>query len=265
MLGHIEIERAARLIWNCWQTGETIERLPDSLSPSTRAEAYEIQAHYGTFSGSPIFGWKIAATSTAGQNHIGVSGPIVGRLLRNRVFQPDSSLRFGSNRMAVAEPEFAFRIGTTLYPRSTEYKLEEVSAAVASLHGAVEIPNSRFLNYACVGENNLIADNACAHEVVVGPSMCNSWRSLDLAHHEVSISVLNGETNKGIGANVLGDPWAALTWIANELSENNTSLSAGDTVITGTCADPISISSGDTVIVDYGTLGLIQVSFSEDG
>ena len=36
--------------------------------------------------------------------------------------------------MAVAEPEFAFKIGKTLEPKKIEYFLEEVMQAVDTLH-----------------------------------------------------------------------------------------------------------------------------------
>lgn len=255
-------EQAAKLLWDCWQNGTTIERLPDGLRPLSREQGYAIQAHFETLSGQPLFGWKIAATSSAGQNHIGVSGPLAGRLLHERVFQPDTTLCFGHNRMAVAEPEFAFRMGETLKPRGAGYSQAEVMAAVASLHPAIEFPDSRFDDFARAGEAQLIADNACAHEFVIGPEMSDLWRTLDLSEHEVSISVLNGKTNDGLGANVLGDPRIALTWLANELSGNDICLNAGATVTTGTCATPIAIQAGDTVVADYGVLGQLQVSLS---
>ena len=239
-------------------------RLPDALCPQTREEGYAIQAHSESFSDRPIFGWKIAATSIAGQNHIGVSGPLAGRILQERVFQPNTTLNFGANRMAVAEPEFAFRMGETLIPRPLEYSQAEVVSAVDGLHPAIEIPDSRFHDFALVGEEHLIADNACAHEFVIGPQMPDSWRSLDLSKHAVTISILNGISNKGIGSNVLGDPRLALTWIANELSRNNISLMAGSTVATGTCTTPIGIKAGDTITADFGTLGRLQVLFAKD-
>ena len=166
--------------------------------------------------------------------------------------------------MAVAEPEFAFSMGSTLKPRSAEYSQEEVMSAVDALHPAIEIPDSRFHDFASVGEEHLIADNACAHEFVVGPQMPNSWRSLDLSKHTVTISILNGKSNKGIGSNVLGDPRFALTWLVNELSRNNICLMAGSTVATGTCTTPIRIKAGDTIIADFGALGELQALFAED-
>ena len=99
---------AANLIWQLWNSGEVIDKLPEDLRPKTRGDGYAIQTELAALSRKPIFGWKIAATSSAGQQHIGVSGPIAGRLLAERAHQDGAELVFGDNRMRVAEPEFAF-------------------------------------------------------------------------------------------------------------------------------------------------------------
>ena len=253
---------AAERIWNCWQNGTVMDDLSEDLRPVTRAEGYAVQAHLAAFGDNAVFGWKIAATSSAGQSHIGVSSPLAGRLLGERVFQSGQMLTFGANRMAVAEPEFAFRMDRRFEPRAEPYALAEVMDAVDTLHTAIEVPDSRFANFAGVGEAVLIADNACAHEFVIGPPMPEDWRSRDLAAHPVEISIVGGETRVGVGENVLGDPRIALSWLVNELRQNGITLEAGMTVTTGTCATPIPIKAGETVIADYGPLGHLEITFA---
>lgn len=262
MLTDTQARDAAQQIWQCWQNGSVIEGLPEVLRPADRAEGYAIQAHYEALSGTPIIGWKIAATSAAGQAHIGVDGPIAGRLLAERVFEDGATLSFGHNRMAVAEPEFAFRMGQDLPPRADDYTESEVLAAVAALHAAIEVPDSRFDPFEQAGGAQLIADNACTHDFVLGPAMPDTWRETDLSQHKVTISVEGKETHEGIGANVLGDPRIALTWIANELSRYGIGLKAGHVVTTGTCATPMPVSAGDHVVADFGALGSVRLGFT---
>jgi len=136
-------------------------------------------------------------------------------------------------------------------------------AAVAALHLAIEIPNSRYANFVTAGEGALIADFACACHVVLGEAVQQPWRSLDLAAHQVS-ALVNGVTvAQGQGANVLGDPRWALTWLANELIGHGRCLKAGDTVITGTCVVPVPVQEGDAVTVDFGNLGTLCVALSD--
>jgi 2-keto-4-pentenoate hydratase len=254
-------QAAADMLWSSWQEGRRIAALPDDLRPGTRAEGYAVQALLERRSKSALFGWKIAATSRAGQEHIGVDGPIAGRLLAERVKPAGAQLQLDHNAMRVAEPEFAFRIGADLPPRSTAYTVEQVLAAVESLHPAIEVPDSRYENFAQVGAAQLIADNACAHEFVLGAASTASWRSLNLVEHEVMGVINDGAAAKGKGANVLGDPRVALTWLANELSRLEITLRAGQTVTTGTCMVPLTVKPRDRVFVDFGILGTLTARF----
>lgn len=248
---------AAETLWAHWQEGRRMAQLPDAIRPRTRAEGYAIQATLEARRAAPLFGWKIAATSKAGQQHINVDGPLAGRLLRERVFAPDAEVPFGANHMKVAEAEFAFRMAVDLPPRPAPYAVDEVLAAVATLHPAIEIPDSRFDDFTIVGAAQLIADNACAHYFVLGPATRADWRSMDLVEHAVTGTVQGKAPVDGKGGNVLGDPRVALTWLANELSSLGVTLQAGQVVTTGTCIVPPAIAPGDRFEADFGVLGSV--------
>jgi 2-keto-4-pentenoate hydratase len=227
MLTDEQAAAASELIWRPWREGRRMPSLPDSLRPATRAEGYMIQASIERRSARPLFGWKIAATSEAGQRHIGVDGPLAGRLLAEQVFAAGAEVPFGANAIRVAEAEFAFRMARALPPRAEAYGVAEVMDAVATLHLAIEVPDSRFEDFAAVSAPLLIADNACAHQLVLGPAVTADWRALDLAAHRARGTVAGRIEREGIGANVLGDPRLALTWLANELSHHGVALGAG--------------------------------------
>lgn len=257
---------AARLLWRHWQAGTVLEALPANLRPTTRAQGYAVQANLPLASNQAVAGWKIAATSAAGQRHIGVSGPLAGRLLSGQSNEEASALPLTGNRMRVAEPEFAFRFARALTPRARPYEIDEIMAAVAGLHPSIEVPDSRYADFAHAGEAQLIADNACAWRFVLGPQAPPHWRSLDLAAHAVSASVTRAGTSSwqriGSGSNVLGDPRRALVWLVNELSALSIELEAGAVVMTGTCMPPLQIAPGDAVMADFGLLGRVSVRFS---
>lgn len=245
-----------------WRDGTTLDHLPAPLRPAERAEAYLIQAHLEQLSAKPLAGWKIAATSLAGQRHIAVDGPLAGRLLAEMVHPDGASLIFGANRMRVAEAEFAFRMARDLPPRAKPYEHGEVLAAVAALHLAIEIPDSRYTDFTRVGAAQLIADNACGHQFVLGPEAPASWRDVDLAGHRVVGRVGTRLEREGIGANVLGDPRTALVWLANELSQHGLTLARDHIVTTGTCLVPLEILPGDDVSVDFGAFGRMAMRFA---
>jgi 2-keto-4-pentenoate hydratase len=251
------IREAADLLWTCWTTGRRLPRLPEAMRPGSRAEGYAIQAQLEVRSARPLFGWKIAATSQAGQAHINVDGPLAGRLLAERVRENDGEVPFGAHsHMRVAEAEFAFRMGRDLPPSAKPYSVTEVLDAMAALHPAIEIPDSRYDNYALVGAAQLIADNACAHYFVLGPAAAADWRTFDLASHQV-VAHVGSQVREGVGANVLGDPRVALAWLANELSGLGVTLRAGEVVTTGTCIVPPPIDAGDRIEMNFGPLGRV--------
>jgi 2-keto-4-pentenoate hydratase len=158
-----------------WRAGTVIEALPDALRPATRAEGHVIQARLEALSAEPLRGWKIAATSTAGHRHIGVDGPLAGRLRAVVVHANGAVLPLGQNRMQVAAVEFAFLMGAELPPRPAPSDTGDVVDAGAALHLAIKVPHARFADFSCVGDG--------ARDRTV---------------------------REGIGANVLGDPRTAL-------------------------------------------------------
>ena len=253
---------ASELLVRHWRSGTVLDALPESIRPATRAEGYAIQAELEKLSAKPLWGWKIAATSTAGQRHIGVDGPLAGRLLAEMVHADGATLPFGANRMRVAEAEFAFRMARDLPPRAEAYTVEEVLGAVAALHSAIEVPDSRFVDFATAGAAQLLADNACAHQFVLGPEAPATWRDMDLAAHRVIGRVIGRFEREGVGANVLGDPRIALAWLANELSHHGMTLAAGQVVTTGTCLVPMDVAPGEEVEVEYGALGRVGICFA---
>lgn len=254
--------QASDLLYGHWMGGTRLDALPEAIRPATRADGYAIQALLEARSPSPLFGWKIAATSAAGQAHIAVDGPLAGRILAERLVPIGGSCRFGANHMKVAELEFAFRMARTLEPGPV-YALDEVLEAVASLHLAIELPDSRYDVFERAGAPQLIADNACANYFVVGEPAPDIWRGLDLAAHAVTGVISDGPPRRGVGSNVLGDPRIALQWLANELSQHGIALLAGQTVSTGTCVAPMAIAPGDRVHGDFGVLGTIAVAIGE--
>ena len=260
MLDENQIRAASRVLVDHWRAGTKLDALETRLRPHTRAEGYAIQAALESHSAGRLFGWKIAATSEAGQKHINVRGPMAGRILSDTVIADGGTASMRGNAMRVGEPEFAFRMARDLPPRSSAYTVDEVLAAVDTLHPAIEIPDSRFADFAGAGEAQLIADNACAHLFVLGRPATANWRAIDLVEERPEIT-LRGQRHIGHGKNVLGDPRIALAWLANELRELGLILRAGEVVTTGTCHPPLPIQSGDHLAADFGVLGKVSVRF----
>lgn len=254
---------AASIIWASWERGQRLGQLPDRCRPNSLVEGYAAQAMLEEVSGSAGIGWKIAATNVTGQRHIGVDAPIAGRLLAAKVANGDAPVPMVDNFMRVAEAEFAFVLGRDIPARAREYTADEVLACVASLHPAIELPDSRFQDFATAGDAQLAADNACAGWFVPGQSADTEWRAMDLAAHPVSLSINGRQTTSGHGADVLGGPLVALAWLANSHGLRGCGLAAGDIVTTGVCGKPCPIAAGDSLCADFGPLGRVTLTLGD--
>ena len=159
---------------------ERIEELPVHLRPVDLDEAYQVQSALIGQSKEEILGLKIAATSRAGQAHIGIDHPISGQLMSSQVVMPGDTADMHGNLMQAAEAEFVFEFTSAVMPRAEPYSWQEVMTYVGHLRLGIEIPDSRYRNFSSVGATQLIADNACAYLFVLGPRVQAEWRVDDL-------------------------------------------------------------------------------------
>lgn len=255
------IRDAADLLWRTRLQQKRIDALPPDLRPATLADGYAIQDATVASARQPVVGWKIAATSKAGQAHIGVTEPLAGRLFADFVLKGGAELPAEPLHMGVVEAEFAFRMGRDLPPRAEAYDQPQVCAAVEAMHLAIEVPDARYEVFDNVGAPHIAADDAFAAWFLLGPRISH-WSDLDLPTQPVRL-IRNGKlAAEGSGANALGDPRLALTWLANHLSKRGIGLKAGEIVTTGTCITPATIGPGDQVVAEFSGLGRVEAAFA---
>ena len=253
-------QEAARLLHAAWRDQQPIPGLPHGCRPQNLDEGYRIQAALAAVHDVPVAGYKIGATNEVAQRIFDVDAPFFGRVFAPSVLESPAEIAGGTVRLNIIEAEFDFTLKKDLPARDGTYSRDEVMAAVDNLHPAIEIPDSRYKNWREAGMPQLAADNAIAALLVLGPPAAD-WRELDLSRHTVTVKVNGEAVDEGSGANVLGDPRNVLVWLANELSGRGLGLEAGQIVTTGSAADVITVKPGDTVVADFGDLGVAQASF----
>ena len=259
----VRADGTAGALWQAWSTGERIGALPELLQPRTLAEGFAAQQRLAERAG-PAYGWKLAATAAAGQAHIGVDAPLPGMLFERFRHAPGDVVPAHDLHMAVAEAEFAFRMADTVPAGASP---EEVLDAVAAMHLAVELPDSRFAAFDSAGAAQLLADAACAGRFVLGPEV-PGWREIDLSTTGTALWINGAEVERGSGAAVLGDPRTALAWLAEALPGYGVVLEAGSVVTTGTTTVPVTIAAGDSVRAvfgDHASLGEIAFTLAPAG
>jgi 2-keto-4-pentenoate hydratase len=260
-MNQASIGKAADILWRKRLAQARLSELPADCKPTNLDEGYAVQAAMVELAGQALFGWKIAATSAAGQKHIGVTEPLAGRLFKDFVLPDGASLPAAPLQMLVVEAEFAFRMRHDLPQRASLYDVDEVRAAIADLYLAIEIPDARFEPFDTIGPAQIAADDAFAAWFVLGPKVTD-WATCDLPNQPVRVFKNGVVAAEGTGANALGDPSVALTWLANERAKRGPALKAGDVITTGTCITPLTIAAGDAIVAEFPSLGQVSVNLT---
>ena len=259
------IDACARMLLEARQQVRLLTELPDDIRPATLADAYTVQARLIQLSQDEVVGWKVGATSVEVQKLFRVSEPVYGPIFSGTASALNvltSPARFNHARFQhrLLESEFAFRFGAPLPSRSRRYTRAEIMDAVDAVIPAIEIISPRFTHFTVDRIPQLVADCTANGGAVLG-TPCTSWRGLDLAAHEVSLSSGGSVLQAGSGALVLGHPLTVLDWFVNALTARGLSIAAGQFVMTGTMTGLHAVDIGETARADFGSLGTVEITF----
>jgi 2-keto-4-pentenoate hydratase len=196
--------------------------------------AYAVQREYVRLqlsqSGARAAGHKIGLTSKQMQSMCGLDSPVRGVIASDRVLSSPATLDgSGFGRLGL-EFELAVRMREDLPAANNPFALDEVCAAVDAVCAAVELVDDRSCDYGTLDALSLIADNSWNAGVVHGEFQ-HAWP--DLGAVEGVVRANGVEIGRGYGRDVLGHPFAALAWLAGQLTETGEFLRAGDLVMTG--------------------------------
>tara|TARA_B100001287_G_C22673022_1_gene526209 strand:+ start:392 stop:1165 length:774 start_codon:yes stop_codon:yes gene_type:complete len=223
-----------------------------SLDPD---QSYEIYFQYLKKKYSALKYWKIAATSLEGQKHINVSQPLAGFYKMQDVFENGCKVNIEKNLMKVLEPEFVFLIDGKKINVANSDNVDFIKAVAPGF----ELPNSRFENFHEAGENLLIFDSACAHNLIIGEFIDFEYQIRDFDDYSVEIFGDNKLLGIGNSQNVYGNPFNALKWIIEQFTKASIKFNHDIIVSTGTCIEPIKVNKNTHYFADFGEIGKINL------
>jgi 2-keto-4-pentenoate hydratase len=258
-----KIERAARWLYDAHRRRERFAPLPAELAPQSVAEAYAVQAEFVGLRGDelgPVVGYKIALTTAAMKQMMGMSDSVAGDMLERSVRRGPARIRAADYQRLLVEFEIAVELAEDLPAVGAPYTRESVAQAVGALMPAFELADDRNADYALLPAHPLmlIADNAWNEGAVLGAPV-RDWRGIDLAALK-GVASINGQVvGEGKGADVMGHPFEALVWIANNLAARGLGLWRSDIVITGSLVATKYPKAGDRLRFDAGPLGAVEL------
>lgn len=260
-LMHNVIREGADLLYTAQTTRTPIDPLTERYPGLTVADAYAIQQvnlRRRLRDGRALVGHKIGLTSTSMQTLLGVDEPDFGHILDDMVLVSGSAVaaaRFCAPRI---EPEVAFLLRAPL--RGPGVTVDDVRAATDAVAVALEIVDSRIADWRLTLPDT-VADNASSGAVVLGDWVPLSG-DLDLSAARASLCSNGTELDSGTGAAVMGDPVAAVAWLANALGSFGTEIMPGHFVISGSITSAPFVHPGDDVAATISGLGAVSLSFT---
>ncbi|MGH6877781.1 MAG: 2-keto-4-pentenoate hydratase [Rhizomicrobium sp.] len=258
MISTKDVEEAVAAMVAARSRRQALKRLPPGGALLSLDDAYAIQEAFVRGCGMPVVGYKIGCASKESQALVGAAGPFAARIFAPTRFDSPAEISARDFFTVGVEAEFAFTMRDALPARHGPYQHAEVARAVAAVSPAIELCDTRLENWKAARIEEIIADNGFHGGLVVGAAV-TSWESLDLAGHEVALSIGGAMRASGASAGALGDPLDGVIWIANELSRRGYGLGAGDIIATGTWTGLHFVRGPAAVVADFGSLGRVEV------
>lgn len=258
------IERAGKWLYEAHQRREPFAPLPEELAPRSAAEAYAVQAEYVGLRAAQlgsVAGYKIALTTPAMRSMVGIPDPVAGDLLEQTLRRSPARVRAADYTRLLVEFEIAVELGEDLPAVHAPYTRERVAQAVAAVMPALELADDRGAELALLRAHPLmlIADNAWNEGAVLG-APASDWQRTDLSTVRGVARINGAQVGEGVGADVMGHPFEALAWVANNLALRGLGLWRSDVVITGSLVTTKAAKAGDRVQFELGALGAVELA-----
>ncbi len=246
------LRQASELLLEARRTAQPIGSLPGGLRPRTVAEAYFLQDVVISELGA-IAGWKVGTSSPE-------ATPMFAPMFDFGIAPSGSLISATMRRMRGVEAEIAYLLGKDLPPRSTAYSRDEVIAAIASAHPAIELLETAFVDPDKVDRLSMIGDLQMHGGFIYGPAFAG-WHDLDFATEDVTVSI-DGVVRTDHGANGIGtDILSLVEWLANHGQARTGGLKKGQWITTGSWMGKTLADAGSAVHVHFTHFGDVRAEF----
>lgn len=252
------LEDVAQRLRDAYRSG-AIPPLRDAVDPHDADSAYRIQEINTRFwqgQGRRIVGRKAGLTARAVQQQLGVDQPDFGVLFDDMRIADAGTLDPARVLQPKAEAEIAFVLGQDLpHPETTAAMVAE---AVASVHAAIEVVDSRIADWKITFADTVADNGSAAFFVLAGEG--RPLAGLDVYTAGMVMEVNGKIASTGVGAAALGNPLNATAWLAATLAARGDPLRAGDVVLAGALGPMVALAPGDHVRAVVGGIG--EASFT---
>jgi 2-keto-4-pentenoate hydratase len=258
------IDDAAGRLLDAARTGSPCAPVRDLIGADDIAAAYAVQrqvAQVRREAGARIVGRKIGLTSAAVQHQFGVDRPDFGVLFDDMDVTGFDEVPYDGLLQPKIEAEIAFVLGADL--AEGDLTPEQVRGAVEYAVAALEIVDSRIAGWD-ITIADTIADNASSGLFVLG-SQRVGLDAVEPVDVLMELTVDGEVASRGTGAACMGDPLAALAWLARIARELGDPLRSGQVVLSGALGPIVPVKPGMAVAASVSGLGTVTARFRGRG
>lgn len=207
--------------------------------------------------GATVTGRKIGLTSPAVQQQLGVDQPDFGVLFADMEC-PTGDVPTDDLLQPKVEAEIAFVLAADL--ADGELDVAQVRDAVGYATAALEIVDSRIEGWD-ITFGDTVADNGSSAKYVLGSDRV-TLRDVEPKETQMRMTLDGREVSSGSGAACLGDPLAALSWLARTARDFGDPLRAGQVVLSGALGPMAAVQAGNVVTATVSGIGQVTARFA---
>jgi 2-keto-4-pentenoate hydratase len=264
VLTYREARGFADALYEARRTKVAIKPITDEMPDLGMLDGYAIQQMLVARlleDGERIAGYKLGLTSTAMQTLLGVDQPDFSPIFASTIYDDGAVLPVD----AFIAPRMEAEIGVVLDVELTgpNCTVADVRLATRGLVAALEIVDSRIRDWK-IKLADTVADLASNGAIAL------SQRIVPIEGFDPRLIGMvftkNGEpTATGAGAAAMGDPLAAVAWLANTLAPLGQTLAAGSVIMTGALHAMVPLAPGDVFLAEFDRLGSISIRMAPLG
>lgn len=228
-----------------WWSRAPYETLAGDLALHGIEDAYAVQAVVQeklAVRRGPIAGRKIALSSKAMQDMVGIDSPAFGAFFQKDVHDSMAEIESSSFGRLGVECELALVMDRDIAPSVRVHTPGNVRGLIRSAHPAFELIEDRGADYTSLDAATVIADNAWCGGVVLGDEIVG-WRERDLGDLPAVLYQTGHEPEEAnTGA---ADPLGSLAVLLDHFAGRGITVGAGEVVITGSAVRTRFPAPGD--------------------
>lgn len=240
-----------------------IMQLPPEEIPQSVELAYEVNREVERLLGWEPLGWKVAGTTQAVRERMGIATPIYGRSYRRFVQQSPGRFDLAELLDPLVESECFVTLRSPLAWRAEPWTQAEVRAAIGTVHAGIELAECRFPSANLPPLPAILADGSATGSYIYGPEIPD-WR-VRLAEIAVEVRLDGRVRRTGAGSEVMGDPLAPLLWLAETLRARGIGIAAGEMISTGSMTGMLPVREPCRIDASFGTGITVQLEFEDGG